>query len=177
MVSDGSFFQSSQQSVAAFILGNEAAHRRIIGRCHIIGPTSAHSAYRAELAGLHGGLTFLSALCKIHQLNSGHIIVACDNKGALQRIVRGNIKPQGKNFDYLSAIVNIVDELPIKISFTHVEGHRDRHTTLDNLTVLESMIVQADIHARIKASIPTPAEILRLNTVRSAHIFSTIRHN
>ena len=43
-------------------MGNEAAHRRIVDRCHTIGPPSSYSAYRAELAGLHCGLTFLQGL-------------------------------------------------------------------------------------------------------------------
>ena len=41
LVSDGSFFASSNQAAAAFVMGNEAAHRRIIGRCHVIGPPSS----------------------------------------------------------------------------------------------------------------------------------------
>ena len=156
LVTDGSFFPTTQQSAASFVLGNEAAHRRIVGRCHLIGPPSSYSAYRAELAGLHSGFLFLLGLCKAHNIQEGRIIVACDNKGALQRIARGNIKPQEKHFDYLSAIVKIISELKISITYTHVDGHKDRVKAFHELTILECMNVQADTHAKVKASIPPP---------------------
>ena len=73
VVTDGSYYDSTSQAAASFIIGNEAEHRHIIGRCHVVGPTSSFSSYRAELAGLHGGLVFILRLCEIYQINSGRI--------------------------------------------------------------------------------------------------------
>ena len=151
IVSDGSFFPSTKQSAAAFSIGNEATHRRIVGRCHVIGPPDSHSAYRAELAGIHCGLCFLYAICNSHNVKRGRIILGCDNKGALVRITKGNIKPQDQHFDYLSAITNIISELPLRIDCIHVEGHKDRVLSSDQLSLLECMNIQADTHAKIKA--------------------------
>ena len=86
LVTDGSYFESSSQAAAAYVLGNEAYHRRIIGRCHVVGPPASYSSYCSELAGLHGGLLFLLGLCKAYRIQNGRIIVACDNKGSLQKL-------------------------------------------------------------------------------------------
>ena len=156
MVSDDSYFPESKQSAAAFIFGNEAAHRRIIGRCHTHGPTSSFSSYRAELAGLHGGIMFLHAICQLHQIKEGRIIIGCDNEGAIKRIKKGQPRLQNKNFDYLSAIFELLKDIQIHIQFVHVEGHRDRIISSDHLTILESMNVSADTHAKVKATSPKP---------------------
>ena len=87
------------------------------------------------------------------------VILACDNKGALHRITKNNIKPQEKHFDYISAINKIISELKITINLIHVEGHKDQRMSLDKLTVLESMNVIADTHAKIKASTPSPPQL------------------
>ena len=154
LVSDGSYFPSSLQSAGAFVIGNAAAHRRMIGRCHIVGHPTAYSAYRAELAGLHCGLIFLESLTQIFKIKSGRIILSCDNKGALQRIARKQIRPQSKHFDYLSAITATISKLQIHITYIHVEGHRDKIISENNLTILESMNIQADLHAKLKAATP-----------------------
>ena len=162
LVCDGSFFPSTAHAAAAFVLGNEAVHRRIIGRCFVVGPPSSYSSYRSELAGIHAGLTVLLGICSSQKITSGRIVLACDNKGALQRIASGKTKPQHKNFDYLSAIQNIISELTITISISHVEGHKDEKMPFDKLTTLESMNVIADSHAKAKAS-TTPSKQFQTN--------------
>ena len=156
LVCDGSFFPTTNQAAAAFIIGNEAAHRRIIGRCHVVGPPESYSAYRSELAGIHSGLTFLLGICTAHNITQGRIVLACDNYGAIQRIKLGHTKPQNKHFDYLSAIQNILTALEITISLTHVEGHKDEIMSVNDLSTLESMNIIADTHARTKATSPPP---------------------
>ena len=151
IVSDGSFFPTSSRAAAAFVVGNEAAHRRIIGRCHVAGPPSAYSAYRSELAGIHAGLMFLTTICSAYNIHQGSILFACDNMGALQRIVKGTIRVQDQHFDYLSAIITLLKDLQITINFVHVDGHKDRDMAIENLSITESMNVSADTHAKVKA--------------------------
>ena len=122
----------------------------------MLGNPESFSAYRSELAGLHGGLSLLYAITETHEIRKGRIVIACDNNGVIPKITTGNVRPQDKHFDYLSGIQTIIKLLKIKVQFTHVEGHKDQVTSLDKLTVLEEMNVQADIHAKIKASIPPP---------------------
>ena len=157
LVSDGSYHQFSQKAAAAFIIGNEAAHRRIVGRCHIIGLKDSYSAYRSELAGIHCGLIFIHCVCSVNQLKTGRLIVACDNNGTIQRVIKGDVKPQEKHFYYLSGIARLLTDLQITINFSYVEGHKDMHHSLNELSTLESMNVSADIHAKVKADeTPSP---------------------
>ena len=155
LVSDGSYYQSTHKAAAAFILGNEAAHRRIIGRCHIIGPKESFSAYRSELAGIHCGLMFIHCVCSVYNIQAGRLVVACDNNGVIQRITKRNVKPQDQHFDYLSGIEGLLADLKITINFSYVDGHKDKLYSLDNLSTLESMNVSADLHAKVKADSPT----------------------
>ena len=117
VVTDRSFYPSNCQTAAAFIVGNEAMHRLVIGRCNVVGPKSSFSAYRAELAGLHGGLTFILGLCKAYHITNGHITLSCDNDGALETITKQKIRLQQKHFDYLSAIHSIIAQLPLQITY------------------------------------------------------------
>ena len=126
---------------------------------------ASYSSYRSELAGLHGGLLFLLGLCKAHRIQNGRIIVACDNKGSLQKITRGHVKPQQQHFDYISAISSIIKDLPIQLELRHVKGHKDKLTSIDNLTILESMNVSADLHAKVKASITPSAHFQTKATI------------
>ena len=157
VVTDGSFFESTSQSAAAFVIGNKAAHRRIVGRCFIAGLTVAYSTYRAELAGIHAGLLLILGLCETYNVEKGRIILGCNNNGAIKRIQTGQIKLQYKHFDFLSAIITIINKLPITVNLTHVDGHKDEVMALENLSILESMNVQADIHAKVKAAINLPS--------------------
>ena len=156
VVTDGSFFPTTNRSAAAYVIGNEAAHRRLIGRCFVVGPPTSFSAYRSELAGIHGGLSFIQGLCESYDIQQGRIVLACDNEGAIKRIKTGLVRLQDKHFDYISAIITILSKLPITVQITHVEGHKDSVLALEKLTTLEEMNVIADTHAKLKANTNPP---------------------
>ena len=100
VVTDGSFFPTTLKSAAAFVVGNEAAHRRVIGRCFVVGPQSSFSSYRAELAGIHGGLAFIQGLCESHQITTGiYGIVA-----SLSRHCRVTVASLSRRFLHLPAV-------------------------------------------------------------------------
>ena len=156
VVSDGSFFPTTKRTAAAYVIGTEKSHERIIGRCFVVGPRDSFSAYRAELAGIHGGLVFIQGLCKVYEITTGKISLACDNDGAISRIQDDNIRLQDKHFDYISAILTILSDLPITVEITQVAGHKDSITNLSNLSTLECMNVSADMHGKLKADINPP---------------------
>ena len=83
MISDGSFFSTKSQAAGAWILGNEARHRTITGKFPCAGNKHHHSAYRAELTGLYGGLLFVKLLCTCKEITNGKIIIGCDGPIAL----------------------------------------------------------------------------------------------
>ena len=101
---------------------------------------------------------FILRLCNTYRITEGRIIIACDNKGAIQRIQKGQPKVQNKHYDYLSAIASMLTHLPVKTTFIHVDGHKNETTSLQDLTLLESMNINADSHAKAKASVSTPTE-------------------
>ena len=153
LVSDGSFHRESHQASAAWVMGNEALHRQITGKIVCAGRKSSHSAYRAELAGIFGGLMLVKALCKVNNIQNGRLILACDGLGAVKKIQHHNVTLSAKHYDYVSSIRAIIKELPIQISIKHVEGHTDKHTPVHELGTIERMNVLADSLAREKNEI------------------------
>ena len=147
MISDGSFYPTTSQAAGAWLLGNEALHRQISGSAPSVGPKECQSAYRGELSGLYGGILLVKCVCDYRQITRGHILIGCDGLGALQRIQK---KPSlsSNHFDYVSAIQNLVKDLPISYRFTHVKGHLDDSIDLDHLSIVEKMNVHADILAK-----------------------------
>ena len=87
--------------------------------------------------------------------------MACDNNGAIQRIHHKHTKSQNLHFDYLSAIQQIISELKITIHIQHVEGHKDRVLSSNNLSTIETMNITADTHAKLKATGPLPQHFQR----------------
>ena len=143
MVSDGSFFPTKSQASGAWILGNEARHRSIIGKCPCAGNKHHHSAYRAELAGLYSGLLFLKHLCTYKDINNGKIIIGCDGLSALRKIQRIP-SLSSKHYDYLSSLNSLLKDIPLTVQFLHVKGHLDATTDIENLSTVEQMNIQAD---------------------------------
>lgn len=149
LISDGSFDENKHQAAAAaWCLGNEALHRQVKGEVLCAGQKKVHSAYRGELAGLYGGLKMVEAIYKIYDIQEGRIILGCDGQGAITRIQHDRISLSSSNFDYASAIRSVLSQLPLHIDYMHVKGHADKHTPLENLSVVEIMNIWADKMAK-----------------------------
>ena len=148
LISDGSFDPTTHQAAAAWILGNEALYRQIKGDTLCSGNKMVHSAYRGELAGIFGGLCFIEAICFISNIQHGKLLLGCDGLSALKRIQQPTLSLSSSHFDYTSAIKSILTKLPINIEFIHVEGHADRKTPIERLSVVEKMNIMADHKAK-----------------------------
>ena len=147
MISDGSFHPVSHQASSAWTLGNEALHRRISGHSRCVGHKTTHSAYRGELSGLYGGLFTIKILCEYFHLNEGRLIIGCDGQGALHK-VQTSATLSSTHFDYVSAIQNLIRDIPLSLQFLHVKGHLDKVLDMHQMSTVEKMNMLVDIVAR-----------------------------
>ena len=147
-VSDGSYKDGI--GTACYIIESEDATERIVGLVDVPGREDEQDSYRSELAGVYGIINFLSILSKYGEINDGHVVVACDGKGALYKAfdVLNNVTTRAPHFDLLSGIHYIRRTLPYTIIPKHVKGHQDRQgaSVIDRLALLN---IECDFHAKV----------------------------
>ena len=147
-VSDGSFKDGI--GTACFIIENLQGTERIIGVIDVPGHEDEQDAYRSELAGLFGILTVLKQLEKYCGSIMGHVIVACDGKGALFKAFDSlnNVSTKCPHFDLLGGIHHLRKELKCTLLPVHVKGHQDDNpkTKIDRLGVLN---IECDLRAKL----------------------------
>jgi hypothetical protein len=127
---DGSF--KDRRGTLGFALVHEPSGQRINGANQVPGEATDQAAYWSELAGIYGTLILVQMLCRIHGIEAGHLIIACDNLAAGQKGIEWEYppKPPDDHFDMLAAIHSLRNVLPITTEFRHVEAHqREKHRT------------------------------------------------
>ena len=68
---------------AAFTIEGANALHRALGAIIVPGPVKDGDSYRCELAGLLAIVIWVNALCKLHNLTQGSVLIACDNISTL----------------------------------------------------------------------------------------------
>ncbi len=123
-IADGSFKDLRGTSGFALIHGD--SQQRINGANQVPGEASDQASYRSELAGIYGALLLAQMVCKLFDIGTGHMIVACDNESAGQKAIDWHYppKPSNDHFDMLNAIHQLRHLLPITMEFRHVEAHQ-----------------------------------------------------
>ena len=138
-IADGSF--KDLRGTSGFALIHADSHQRINVANQVPGEDSDQASYRSELAGIYGALLLAQMICSIYAIDTGHMIVACDNKSAGQKAIEWHYppKPSNDHFDMLNAIHQLRQVLPITTEFRHVEAHqREKYgsrKTLDNWAI------------------------------------------
>ena len=69
---------------SAFVVQGESPAHQVLGYNRVPGPLSEGDSTRCELAGLYAIVTLVNALCSLHSVSQGSIVIACDNTGALK---------------------------------------------------------------------------------------------
>lgn len=132
-VSDGSY--KNNKGTSATILEGHDEEKSIISVNTIPGPPQSQSAYGSELAGILANLLHIETLCTKYNITEGEIIIACDGQSALNESkYEGPVRVTTSNSDILTAIRNLVKNIPIDITSHWVKGHQDNNnnpTTLD----------------------------------------------
>ena len=148
-VSDGSF-KTARGAAAWTIRVPGIPHSTISGCCNCPGlPSSTHSAYRAELAGLYG---LLVASHRLEACLDGPVSVTfmCDGLSALNQADQLSLRvsPDRDHFDLIGACRRLRSELRGSVSFQHVQGHADSRGQARPLTEPELLNVWCDDQAK-----------------------------
>ncbi len=147
-VSDGSY--KDQHGAAAWTIESETDLNRLSGAGLTPGYPEDQSAYRSELFGIWGILASLKHLSDTHQIKGGTVVVACNGLSALKKARNQYPTDPGEaHYDLISAIRQLRQLLPFKITFEHVKGHQDQGIPTA-LTRLAWMNINMDKAAKAK---------------------------
>ncbi|MCA1800669.1 MAG: hypothetical protein LC650_05195 [Actinobacteria bacterium] len=146
-VSDGSLKYSF--GTAAFIIEGTNHNNNIRGVNQVPGPIHDGDSHRCEVSGLYSIVLIVKAIAQQHNVQQGHILIACDNETSL-RIFDPDYKPdpQHKNFDLVNATWRIVKSSNIHWEPFHVYGHQENKRPLASLSRLERLNVAMDRTAK-----------------------------
>jgi hypothetical protein len=147
-VSDGSY--KDKFGTAAWALEGKTALHRITGHCVIPGDPNDQSPYRSELGGLYAMAVMAAAVCKLHQVSSGAIEIACDGLSAIRQVgdIQAAVRPNGAQFDLIAATKYWLSRSPITWTFRHVLGHQDALSSAMVLDRWETINCEMDIRAK-----------------------------
>ena len=117
------------------------------------GASSIQSAFRSELSGILYALLHLQQLCLHGNITGSTVTIYCDGLSAVQAIHKSSSHDNNthKHFDVINAINTVRNQLSIKITFAHVDGHQDQGTAYHRLDKLAQLNVIADQLATSKA--------------------------
>jgi len=127
------------------------ASNHIIGTRYTPGTTEDQSTYHSKLFGLWGILFTILWFTKEHDINHRAVTIACDGLLALKQAqYRGPPDPNMAHYEIISAIYQIHDQIPVKMTFEHVKGHQDNGQSLA-LSRLAWMNIEMDARAKQQA--------------------------
>ena len=102
-VSDGSLRYTLGTS--AFVIEGSSPAHRVLGYNRVPGPVEEGDSHRCELAGLYAIVNVVNCLCKLHEISSGSITIACDNTSALKPTAQDYLPhPRQKNLDLMQSM-------------------------------------------------------------------------
>jgi hypothetical protein len=131
------------------------------------------NAYHSEVHGCHAGLLGLLAFSIFHKVQGGEVAFGFNNDACVDKAAAGhlNISAQYKHSDLVHAIRRIVYKLKadhsITVTFFQVAGHQDHVVPYEQLTQLEQLSYEMDIHAkarvdrRFQAQAPPPPKTIK----------------
>ena len=141
-VSDGSLKHTT--GAAAFTLVGPTDLGQIHAVNTVPGPIKEGDSYRCELSGIIGIVTLIHILCLHHDITTGAVHVACDNKTSLRVFDSWFVpNPSEESFDLVNALWHMLKESPITWSCEHVYGHQDTKSK-EPLTHFEALNIEMD---------------------------------
>jgi hypothetical protein len=125
-ITDGSFDPFTGRGAAAFCLSTADGKIYHTGAHETPGTSLNSSAYRSELSGVLGSLLLCQAYCTAYSIESGTLVIGCDNMLAGRYGVEFNniCNPSLDHYDLLQAISKVRANIPLKLRYAHVEGHQ-----------------------------------------------------
>jgi hypothetical protein len=157
-VSDGSAKEGN--GAAAWIIALAGKHDEpgdtveLSGGFRTPGPSHSQDSYRNELAGLLAILCVTRACVKWFHLEEVYISLACDGKGALQRLFQYE-RPSAlsdSQWDMVKTVQLTLEQMPyLTVDWHHVYGHQDdpreAESTIE-LDIWAKWNIMADLRAK-----------------------------
>ena len=153
-ISNGSFNPKTRSSLSAFMLRGQEKMNSIARVNTVPGRPEDQDPYRAELAGISGGLSLLTWICNHFNISQGHITICCDGLQALKDVeyfYKSQYFPDPKkaSYDMICDIRVKMKLLPMSLSFQWIESHQDDYTDYDLLDPLAQDNVDMDRSAKM----------------------------
>lgn len=79
LICDGSYQPKLSQDIGAAAWIVECTNTKAQAWGMVRSTTTQSSSYRSELMGLYSALALISAVCELHRVKEGSVIVGCDN--------------------------------------------------------------------------------------------------
>jgi len=155
-ICDGSYMSQKFPGLAAAAwiihpgMGTPAAGIPCHGVTQVHGAPTVINSYRTELQGLHALLLAINHICSIHHVQSGQVIIGCDNQGVLHHTHSPSayVPSTIKHADLVCAIHATLHLCPLHLTFQYVAGHQDDFCHFEDLPTLAQLNVQADHMAK-----------------------------
>ena len=147
-ITDGSY--KDHHGTASFEIRPKLEQRGLRGSNVTPGSDELQCAFRSEVGGIAGIMYVLKVICDEHQIDKGHITIACDCQSAGHQTLGQyqDIDPNHRHYDLLQYVSSLREELPISLKYMYVEAHqRERYPTrvLDQWAILND---RADLKAK-----------------------------
>jgi hypothetical protein len=90
-----------------------------------LGPIKDDNSTHCETGGLIGMVVVVSAICTVHQVTTGSIVIACDNINSICIFQPDFVPdPNEESFDLVSCLHSLVLKSPATLKPEHVTGHQ-----------------------------------------------------
>jgi len=92
-----------------------------------MGPLDLINSYRVELQGMHSLLLYLNSVCKLFDILSGQVLLACNNSTVISLCQHhgSSPPPNTSHLDLVQVIWSLRDASPLSLTFHHIWGHQD----------------------------------------------------
>lgn len=123
----------------------------IEGKCISPGAKHLQSAYQSELVGQLAILHTIHDICQFHNISSGQLTLACDDKTTLNMTKFKAVKivsPKQKHSDIVGPMVKLRDALKIDVNCVHVTVHQGDWVEYNDLDRLVQMNICMDLEAK-----------------------------
>ena len=113
------------------------------------GPIKEGDSTRCETGGLIGIMVLTMAICTVHKVTTGSIVIACDNINSI-RIFQPDFvpDPNEESFDLVSCLHSLAQQSPVTLKPEHVTGHQKGKKQPHLLTRLELLNEEMDNSAK-----------------------------
>ena len=150
IVCDGSYQPLISKTIGTAAWNAICTKTHIRAKGLIQSTTNTACSYRSEMIGLYASLSLISAICILHNLDQGSVVIGCDNEKALEltESTSQRVPCHRKHSDILKAIGIMKSTIPIELRFQHISAHQDDHILYEDLSLPAQLNVDCDHMAK-----------------------------